>query len=69
MLPPLVHLSVVKHLKQTGGAVDWWEYASVRVLELDMALEPPFVQALLDFIVASQVQQLGEQILALGIIA
>ena len=68
-LPPLVHLSVVKHLKQTGGAVDWWEYASVRVLELDMALEPPFVQALLDFVVASQVQQLGEQILALGIIS
>jgi hypothetical protein len=68
-LPPLVHLSVVKHLKQTGGAVDWWEYASVRVLELDMALEPPSVQALLDFVVASQVQQLGEQILALGIIA
>ena len=41
---PAIHLSVVKRLRISGQAVEWWDYVSVRLLELDVSLEPQFVQ-------------------------
>lgn len=43
------HLSIMKNLRREGGAVDWWDYVSFRLLEVDVALEPSLVQALLAF--------------------
>ena len=55
---PAAHLSVIKNLRVQGGAVDWWDYVSFRLLEIDVALEPPLLQALLDFALAAKLPQL-----------
>jgi len=55
---PALHVSIEKQLRRAGGPVNWWEYVSCRVLELDMAGEPSFVQALLDFVVAAKLPEL-----------
>ena len=56
--PPAVHLSISKQLRKAGGAVDWWDLVSFRLLELDVALEPPFIQSLLDLTVAAGLPKL-----------
>ncbi|EOD25324.1 hypothetical protein EMIHUDRAFT_237857 [Emiliania huxleyi CCMP1516] len=53
-----LHLSVVKQLRAAGAAVDWWEYASCRLLELELAAEPILIQALLDFAYAARLPSL-----------
>ena len=63
---PVVHLSVVKLLSASGAAVDWWDFICVRLLELDVALEPQFVQALLDFVLASKVIGLAKLLIEQG---
>jgi hypothetical protein len=52
---PALHLSVVRKLRTRGGSVDWWEYVSCRLLELELAAEPTLVQALLDFLFAARI--------------
>ena len=56
--PPAAHLSIIKNLRLQGHAVDWWDYVSFRLLEIDVALEPPLLQALLDFALAAQLPAL-----------
>jgi hypothetical protein len=48
---------VIKNLRVAGAAVDWWDYVSFRLLEVDVALEPPLLQALLDFALAARLPE------------
>ena len=58
---PAVHVTAIidMHSRKAGGAVDWYEYISCRLLEFDVAIEPPFLQSMLDFLIASKVLQVA----------
>ena len=63
--PPAVHLSVVKNLRVAGSAVDWWDYVSFRLLEMDVALEPPLLQAMLEFALAARLEEFIQLVIEL----
>ena len=56
---PVFHITAVKDLRRVGGAVEWWENVSCRLLELDVALEPSLLQSMLDLVIASKLPHLA----------